>query len=100
MLYEHDLQQFAEQYPHLHGLDFIEQVLGYFDFACEVADHELEHIPSSGPVVLVANHPIGTLDGMALLRVVAKATPRYNSIIAQSDAGPCRADAAAAVSGG
>jgi putative hemolysin len=75
VLYEHDLQQFAEQYPHLHGLDFIEQVLGYFDFACEVADHELEHIPSSGPVVLVANHPIGTLDGMALLRVVAKVRP-------------------------
>jgi putative hemolysin len=87
MLYEHDLQQFAEKYPHLHGLDFIEQVLAYFDFACDVADHELEHIPSSGPVVLVANHPIGTLDGMALLRVVAKVRPDVrimaNQLLAQ-----------------
>lgn len=75
VMYEHDFQQFAQRYPHLNGLDFIEQVLSYFDFACDVSDSELEHIPSSGPVVMVANHPIGSLDGMALLRVVARIRP-------------------------
>lgn len=65
LFYERDFQQFSAR-PHLQGLDFVEQVLSYFDFACDVADNELEHIPASSPVVLVANHPIGTLDGMAL----------------------------------
>jgi putative hemolysin len=32
----------------------------------------LEHIPTSGPVVLVANHPTGALDGLALLSLVAR----------------------------
>ena len=75
LFYERDFQQFSARYPHLQGLDFVEQVLSYFDFACDVADNELEHIPASGPVVLVANHPIGTLDGMALLRVIARVRP-------------------------
>ena len=75
LLCEHDLQQFASRYPHLQGLDFVEQLLSYFDFACDVAEQELEHIPSVGPVVLVANHPLGTLDGMALLRVIARVRP-------------------------
>lgn len=75
LFYENDFQQFAARYPHLQGLDFVEQVLSYFDFACDVADNELEHIPSHGPVILVANHPIGTLDGMALLRVIARVRP-------------------------
>lgn len=75
LLYEHDLQQFSDRYPHLQGLDFVEQILSYFDFACDVADPDLEHIPSTGPVVLVANHPLGTLDGMALLRVIARVRP-------------------------
>ena len=75
LLCEHDLQQFASHYPHLQGLDFVEQLLSYFDFACDVAEPDLEHIPSAGPVVLVANHPLGTLDGMALLRVIARVRP-------------------------
>ena len=75
VLYEHDFQQFSRDYPHLNGLDFVEQVLDYFSFACDVSDTDLENIPSHGPVVLVANHPIGTLDGMALLRVIAKVRP-------------------------
>ncbi len=75
LLYENDFQQFSTRYPQLTGLDFVEQVLSYFDFACEVDNNELEHIPAHGPVVLVANHPIGTLDGMALLRVVARVRP-------------------------
>lgn len=44
LLCEHDLQQFASHYPHLQGLDFVEQLLSYFDFACDVAEPDLEHI--------------------------------------------------------
>ena len=75
LLCERELQQFARDYPHLGGLDFVEQLLSHFAFACDVSDCELEHIPSRGPLVMVANHPIGTLDGLALLRVIARVRP-------------------------
>ena len=71
LLFEKEFKQFAADYPHLRGLDLVEQVVDYFDLSCELVDGDLENIPSQGPVVLVANHPIGSLDGLALLRAVA-----------------------------
>lgn len=32
----------------------------------EIADEDIERIPTSGPVVVVANHPLGGLDGIIL----------------------------------
>ncbi|HEI8864955.1 lysophospholipid acyltransferase family protein [Serratia sp. AKBS12] len=71
LLFEKEFKQFAADYPHLKGFDLIEQVVDYFKLSCELVDGDLENIPSQGPVVLVANHPIGSLDGLVLLRAVA-----------------------------
>ena len=67
---EKRFQQFATDYPHLEGFDFVEQVLDYFDFRYTVRDHERLRIPAQGRVVIIANHPIGSLDGLALLKLV------------------------------
>ncbi|TKI07176.1 lysophospholipid acyltransferase family protein [Martelella alba] len=71
LFHEKAFHQFAEEYRHLKGLDLVEQMLDYFDLRCEFSERDLEQIPSYGPVVLVANHPLGTLDGLALLHAVA-----------------------------
>ena len=70
MLHEKSFIDFAEQYPHLHGIDLVEQVMEYFNFSCTVSDRHRENIPASGKVVIIANHPIGSLDGLALLKMV------------------------------
>lgn len=70
LCHESEFKRFEQQYPHLKGADFVEQVLAYFDFSYAVRDRELERIPSTGKVVIVANHPIGSLDGLALLKLV------------------------------
>ena len=70
MLHEKAFIDFAEQYPHLHGIDLVEQVLEYFNFSCSISDRDRENIPSSGKVVIIANHPIGSLDGLALLKMI------------------------------
>ena len=72
LLHEKEFQQFNQRYKHLKGLDMVEQVLEYLDVSCELSERDLEQIPSQGPVVIVANHPLGTLDGMALLHAVSQ----------------------------
>lgn len=75
LLHEDDFVLFGQQYPHLSGLDFVEQVLEYFAFRYQVRDNELERIPAEGRVVIVANHPIGSLDGLVLLKLVSDIRP-------------------------
>ncbi len=70
LLHEQAFQDFAEHYPHLRGIEFIEQVLSYFHFSFAVSDTERENIPASGRVMIIANHPIGSLDGLTLLKLV------------------------------
>lgn len=75
LFHEQEFQQFAVAYPHLRGFDFVEEVLDYFQFSYAVRDSERERIPSRGRVVIVANHPIGSLDGLALLNLVRRVRP-------------------------
>ncbi len=72
LCHEREFKQFEENYPHLEGFDFVEQALKYFNFGYQILDHHLERIPVQGRVVIVANHPIGSLDGLALLKMVAE----------------------------
>lgn len=69
---EAEFKTFAQRYPHLKGFEFVEQVLEHFDFGVAVSDRERERIPTWGKVVIVANHPIGSLDGLALLKMVGQ----------------------------
>lgn len=75
ILREKDFVAFAREYPQLQGMDFVEQVLTYFDFDYLVRMNERSRIPCSGPVVIVANHPIGSLDGLVLLKMIHEIRP-------------------------
>ena len=75
LFHESEVQQFEQRYQYLSGIDFVEQVLDYFDFTYSVSERDVVKIPPHGKVVIVANHPIGTLDGLALLKMVHKVRP-------------------------
>jgi putative hemolysin len=70
MLHEEEFFWFAERYHHLHGIDFVEQALDYFDCSYAVSARQRENIPATGRVVIIANHPIGSLDGLCLLKLI------------------------------
>ncbi|MEP8642264.1 lysophospholipid acyltransferase family protein [Enterobacter kobei] len=72
LFYEDEFQQFAAAHHHLKGLDMVEQVLEHLDILCTVSARDLEQIPEHGPLVIIANHPTGTLDGLALLYAVSR----------------------------
>ena len=75
LFYEKRFQQFEQDYPHLTGFDFVEAVLRYFDFHIRLRESERARIPDDGRVVIIANHPIGSLDGIALLNLVRQVRP-------------------------
>ena len=75
LFYERRFQQFERDNPHLQGFDFVEAILNYFDFNFRITERERAHIPHSGRVVIAANHPIGSLDGLALLHLVRQVRP-------------------------
>ncbi len=72
LFHEKQLHRFQASYPHLEGFDFVDQLLEYFDFSYSLRGNERECIPQSGRVVIIANHPIGTLDAAVLVRLVGE----------------------------
>lgn len=75
VLYEKTFIEFAETYPDAHGIDFVAQVLKYFRFSYTISGQGKENIPSHGKLMIIANHPIGSLDGLALLKMIHDIRP-------------------------
>ncbi|MFT7372982.1 MAG: putative hemolysin [Oleiphilaceae bacterium] len=70
VLHEKELRRFNATFSKNESLSYIQQALRYFDVDIEV--NTQHHIPKLGRVTLIANHPIGALDALALLNVVAE----------------------------
>ncbi|TCV94914.1 putative hemolysin [Luteibacter rhizovicinus] len=52
------------------GFDFCERTLDYLGVSCRVTERERENIPVEGPLIVVANHPLGMVDAIALLQLI------------------------------
>ncbi len=72
---EHEINRFMTRHQDASAPEFVDHVLDYFDFSLSINENERENIPTEGRVVVVANHPIGTLDGLALLKLVRSVRP-------------------------
>ncbi|MBI2300160.1 MAG: lysophospholipid acyltransferase family protein [Armatimonadetes bacterium] len=53
-------------------LDFCRSVLEQLDLHVKVRDEDLARIPAEGPLVVVANHPFGGIEGLVLADVVGR----------------------------
>ena len=72
VLYEKEFQLFAARHCHLKGVDMVEQVLEHLQIRCEIPEHHIENIPENGPLIIIANHPTGALDGLALIYALSR----------------------------
>lgn len=68
--HEKEMNDFFPVHGHKWNLDFVKAVLDYFNIKIEVKG--AENIRSTGGVVYASNHPIGSLDALALLEVLGK----------------------------
>jgi len=68
VIHQEELNDALERYRDVMGLDFIEVVLKEFD--ARIVVEGIENVPKQGRYIIAANHPLGGIDGMALMKVV------------------------------
>lgn len=70
LIHEDDINRFVENNKNQDSLGFSDAVINYFNFSYKISPQDKERIPSSGRVLIVANHPLGALDALSLYSLV------------------------------
>jgi len=70
IIHQDQINTALEKYKDFEGLDFVENILKELGAKINVINPE--NIPATGRYILVSNHPLGGLDGMALILVAGK----------------------------
>jgi putative hemolysin len=67
-----DIARFLNANGHLRGFDFLPAALAFVEGEYHVEPADLAAVPAVGRLLIVANHPSGALDGLALLDAVGR----------------------------
>ncbi|MEZ0472764.1 lysophospholipid acyltransferase family protein [Luteimonas salinilitoris] len=67
-----DIDAFLAAHGHLRGFDFVAATLRFLQARYDVAEDALVRIPATGRLLVVANHPSGALDALALLDCIGR----------------------------
>ncbi len=59
------------------GLAFVDSILKKLDIKYTVKDDIKKSIPSAGPFIIIANHPLGGIDGLLLLKLICEVRPDF-----------------------
>ncbi len=54
---------------------FVDEIIRELDLSFQYFEEELKRIPTSGPVVLICNHPLAGIDALLLIKLVASIRP-------------------------
>jgi len=71
------VKKFEKQNVKFHGQKFWRGVLDVMGIELQTPAEQLRNIPTDGPVVVVANHPHGMVDGMILADLVGRVRQDY-----------------------
>lgn len=63
------------------NFDYIEKIFELTQCTYSYLENELEKVPATGNVVIMSNHPLGALDGLAMLAVVGKRRPDIKIVV-------------------
>ncbi|MEW6003933.1 MAG: lysophospholipid acyltransferase family protein [Stygiobacter sp.] len=69
LLYTNRINEFLKINSHLDARNFINELFESLSFSFEISNQDIQKIPAEGRVICVSNHPIGSLDGLSLLKL-------------------------------
>jgi len=72
ILHEREINSFMSQNSSK-GISFVEKILEAYNVSYQVKSSEIENIPALGSVVIIANHPLGGMDSLTLLKMISDA---------------------------
>lgn len=64
------INSFLDVHNDKKSIDFIDALFEYIDFSYMVSEKDIKKIPAEGKVILTANHPLGALDGLSILKMI------------------------------
>jgi len=65
IVHQKKINTFLDSFGHLKNQEFCQAVLDYLKI--DISFHGMHRIPKTGPVILVFNHPLGGVDGVAFI---------------------------------
>lgn len=77
ILHEDDLNLFFHLYGHLEGQEFAAAILKHFQISIQVEG--AENLPVDGRCIFASNHPLGGMDGVAILHFLREHYPNVKS---------------------
>jgi putative hemolysin len=70
IFHEKGVNSFLEKHSEI-GLAFIDAVLDHLNISYKTDSNQIQNIPALGKVIIVANHPLGALDALSLIKMVS-----------------------------
>lgn len=70
IFHETQINTFMAENAHKDTFSYVESIIDYFDISIGLKTNELARIPAYGRTVIIANHPLGALDALALLHLL------------------------------
>jgi putative hemolysin len=70
LFHENQINDFIVAHQKKDAFSFIEAIIDYFEVTIRLKKDEMSRIPSYGRTVIIANHPLGALDALALIHLL------------------------------
>ncbi len=71
------INKFYDTISHLDVDEYSDAIIKHFEIDYQIISEELKRLPKNGAFITVSNHPLGAIDGIILIKLMAKARPDF-----------------------
>lgn len=75
LLHQNDINQFLKENHDKSETEFIDELFDKLNFRYYLSNRDRARIPSEGKLIITANHPLGAMDGLAIVRAIKEVRP-------------------------